>query len=168
MGGKKKKPVRAATGMAWKRFALVSVLLNAVLAAALFLVSRGGAGEEQEAVSRFIDTYFQTWSRQDMVGYGNCFHPEAVIHFIDANGVPRGSALEPFIDGQRLVHTRSEVPMREIPLSKTIEIDGNVARALVRWKLFNESGEEVGTDYFSLVKTKTGWKIVSLMFRKDG
>jgi ketosteroid isomerase-like protein len=132
------------------------------------LGSRGVAGDGNEAVSQFIDTYFQTWSRQDMEGYRNCFHPEAVIYFIDANGVPQGTALERFIDGQRLVHAGSGAPMREIPLSKSIEIDGNVARALVRWKLFNDGGEEVGTDYFSLVKTKTGWRIVSLMFRKDG
>lgn len=164
-GGKRRTSVRAGF-LGWKRVALASITVNVALVAAM-LWSRTASGQEREIISEFIDTYFRTWSNRDMEGYKGCFHSRAVIHFVDGNGLPEATPLEPFIAGQSRAHAASSVPMREIPLAKEIAVDEGVARALVRWKLFNERGEDTGTDYFTLVKTKTGWKIISLVFRKD-
>lgn len=151
----------------WKRVGMISLALNVLLILILLFSGSAGGGKVEE-VDRAIDDYFRVWSVQDMDGYRDCFHPAAVIYFIDENGLPRPSGLEPFVEGQRLSHQSSKVVMREIPLEKVTEIDGNIARSRVRWKLFSERGEEVGTDYFTYLKTKNGWKIINLIFRKDG
>ena len=57
--------------------------------------------------------------------------------------------------------------MREIPLSKDIDVDGPVARAIVRWRLYVGQRQKTGTDYFTLLKTRGGWKIMHLAFRED-
>ena len=46
---------------------------------------------------------------------------------------------------------------------------GPVARALVRWELTKGAEVETGVDYFTLLDTpEEGWRIVNLVFRKDG
>ncbi len=162
-GGAKKQNSPAASG--WKRTATASLLLNAVLLGVLFIPSMRGGGRGD--IDGFLDTYFRTWSAADMRGYEACFHPSAVIFYISGDAVPRPVLLGPFIQGQAGVHANASEPLREIPLSKQIEIDGNVARALVRWKLFRGEEEKTGTDYFTLLRTKTGWRIINLVFRED-
>ena len=71
------------------------------------------------------------------------------------------------MEGQRQAHANAKTLLREIPLRKRTKSDGKVALSEVRWKLFSDDGEETGTDYFTFLKTKNGWKIISLMFRKD-
>ena len=157
----------AGEGLRWKQIGMVSLVANALLI--LFLLFSGRSeGAERDAVNGLIDEYFRVWSAKDMDGYRDCFHPSAVIYFVDGNGLPRPSARDPFVESQRLSHQSSKVDMREIPLEKETVIDGNIARSQVRWKLFAERGEEVGTDYFTYLKTKSGWKIINLIFRKDG
>ena len=153
--------------LSWKRVGMVSLAFNALLILNCYFSWSANAAKVDE-VNRAIDDYFRVWSGQDMDGYRNCFDPTAVIYFIDENSLPRPSGRDPFVEGQRQSQQASKVVMREIPLEKLTEIDGNIARSQVRWKLFSERGEEVGTDYFTYLKTKSGWKIINLVFRKDG
>lgn len=148
----------------WKTVAVVSLAGNLIFLILFGLP--GGSGGAAE-VDRAIDEYFRVWSSQNMEAYSDCFHPAAVVNFLDAKGVPRPSGLGPFVEGQRLAHANSRTQMREIPLRKETEADARVAHSVVRWKLFNDGGEETGTDYFTYIKTKNGWKIISLVFRKD-
>lgn len=179
MAGKKqkqgggKKTVKAA--FPWRRLALASIVANVALLFVL-LWERPGAGLASESTSAsgkdrvtdFIDVYFGTWSAEDMDGYKRCFHPGATVSFVTQEGVVQGPmALDPFIEAQGRVFTLSEEPMREAPMESVIDIDGPVARALVRWKLTKGKEVETGVDYFTLLDTRDGWKIVNLVFRKD-
>ncbi|MFV1995336.1 MAG: nuclear transport factor 2 family protein [Verrucomicrobiales bacterium] len=151
-------------GRAWKRIAILSLAINVGVGLWLLLASQGSESEE---VGYFIEEYFRTWSDRDLAAYGACFHPRATIYFVDDEGLPQGSGLEPFLQSQAEVQRMAKSPMREVPTAVEIEIDGNIARVRARWKLFKDEGEEVGTDYFTLLKTKSGWRILNLIFRKD-
>lgn len=57
--------------------------------------------------------------------------------------------------------------MTEVPTGMKILRDDRTAQASVRWKLTKEAEITTGTDCFTLIKTSTGWKIMSLVFYND-
>jgi hypothetical protein len=59
-----------------------------------------------------IERYFDTWSKQDMGGYADLFHPQASIVYLGDSG-PVRMALEPFLAEQREAHRRSPAPLSE-------------------------------------------------------
>lgn len=122
--------------------------------------------EEKKSVEDLIDRYFSTWSNADMVGYESCFHPDAIIHF-EKSGEIKEDSLSPFIKGQKNAHAYSSEKMKEIPLSKKIQLDKNIAQVTVRWKLTTNSREQYGYDYFTLIKYKKKWRIIYLIFNND-
>jgi hypothetical protein len=127
------------------------------------------AAEHVEAapVKAFLNTYFSTWSAQDMDGYAACFHPNARVTFIDNAGQGRSQGLTDFIHGQKLSHSQSATPMKEVPTDMKLTGDARIAQAQVRWKLTKGSETVTGTDFFTLVKTASGWRIMALVFYND-
>jgi len=57
--------------------------------------------------------------------------------------------------------------MTEVPTGMKILRDDRTAQASVRWKLTKGAEITTGTDCFTLIKTSTGWKIMSLVFYND-
>ncbi|MCB1276033.1 nuclear transport factor 2 family protein [Prosthecobacter sp.] len=123
-------------------------------------------GQDDADVREFLTHYFSTWSAKDMDGYGACFHEQSRITFVH-QGVPQSQGLTDFLHGQKLSHATASVPMTEVPTDMKILRDDRTAQASVRWKLTKGTDITTGTDCFTLVKTSTGWKIVSLVFYND-
>lgn len=121
---------------------------------------------DKKNIEESIDRYFATWSNADMEGYESCFHPNAMIHF-ERNGDVRSENLSTFIEGQKNAHQYAMEKMKEVPLSKKIQLDKNAAQVIVRWKLTTNSREQYGYDYFTLIKYKKKWKIIYLIFNND-
>jgi hypothetical protein len=119
---------------------------------------------DDASIRTFLNRYFSTWSAKDMDGYASCFHPQARVQFIDASGQVTSEGLTDFLHGQRLAHERATVPMTEKPIEMTIQGDAKVVQAQVTWVLTKGSTEEHGTDFFTLKRDSSGWKIVSLVF----
>jgi hypothetical protein len=125
------------------------------------------AGPEDAAVRLFLNRYFSTWSAKDMDGYGSCFHPQARITYVAKGGAAQSDGLTDFLHGQKLSHAQSPVPMTEVPTDMKITADSRVAQAAVRWRLTKGNDIVTGTDYFTLIQTESGWKIMSLVFYND-
>lgn len=122
---------------------------------------------EEPALRTFLERYFSTWSAQDMAGYGACFHPAARISFVDESGGSAAQGLTDFLHSQKLSHAQSSFPMAEAPTHMAITGDARVAQAAVRWKLTKGAEVVTGMDYFTLVKTRDGWRILALVFYND-
>jgi hypothetical protein len=123
------------------------------------------AGDDAD-IRAFLTSYFSTWSAQDMDGYGACFHEQARVTFVH-QGAPQTQGLTDFLHGQKLSHTTASVPMNEVPTDMKILRDDRTAQASVRWKLTKSSQITTGTDCFTLIKTPSGWKIMSLVYYND-
>ena len=126
----------------------------------------GQTRADEQDVRAFLERYFSTWSAKDMDGYGACFLEQARITFVH-QGVPQSQGLTDFLHGQKLSHATTTVPMTEVPTDMKILRDERTAQASVRWKLTKGSEVTLGTDCFTLIKTSTGWKIMSLVFYND-
>lgn len=113
-------------------------------------------------VKQFIETYFRTWSNRQMDAYADCFLPEAVIQYVDANGRVRVQTKEPFCAEQRKVQSIS--PAQEVPTSMEIRFEARLARAVVGWKLTQGRRVETGYDHFTLIKLNGRWRILNLVF----
>lgn len=137
-----------------------------VLALMLMGCQPAGSKTEPADVREFLTHYFSTWSTKDMDGYGGCFHEQARIVFVH-QGVPQSLGLTDFLHGQKLSHSTTTVPMTEVPTDMKILSDERTAQASVRWKLTKGADITLGTDCFTLIKTSTGWKIMSLVFYND-
>jgi hypothetical protein len=152
---------------AWRRSALwmlAGALPAALLACLLCHLGRGRDATGEDRVSRLIDTYFQTWSDQDMDGYGECFAEEAVIVYVTPEGKLERQDLAPFLQGQRRAHLASPHPMREMPTSREISSSGTVCQAKVGWRLVAGSRTETGYDFFTFARTNGQWRIAALVF----
>lgn len=122
---------------------------------------------EEGPVKAFLNTYFSTWSAQDMDGYAACFHPNARVTYVDHEGQGVSQGLTDFIHGQKLSHSQSANAMAEVPLDIKLAGDARITQAQVRWKLTKGSEIVTGTDFFTLVKTDAGWRIIALVFYND-
>ena len=143
---------------------------HGALAVVLLFLLNGctkAADPGETEVRTFLNRYFSTWSAKDMDGYGACFHPQARITFVGKGGVSQSDGLTDFLHGQRLSHAQSTAPMTEIPTEMKITMDARVAQAAVRWKLTKGAEIVTGTDYFTLIRAESGWKIMSLVFYND-
>ncbi len=124
--------------------------------------------QQREAIGKFLDHYFSSWSAGDMAAYQKCFHPEATIVFLDrANARHVSYSLPHFIRTQEKAHQTAAKKMREIPLEKQITSLGPLGQATVRWKLFKGDKITTGVDLFTLVLTGGEWKILHLTVRND-
>jgi Putative lumazine-binding len=142
------------------------------LVACLLPLSGGALGEpvtgaEERLLHDLISTYFSSWSKPDMSVYKSCFHPQATVYFLDAAGKPHRSLLDEFMAGQERVQLQGPKPMTERPTHTTLSLQGRLARAEVRWKLHKNGATETGTDFFTFIRTDTGWQIISLVFELD-
>lgn len=132
-----------------------------------FIVSCSPSNTSDDSdVRAFLARYFSTWSAKDMDGYGACFHEQARVTFVQ-QGMPQSQGLTDFLHGQKLGHATAAAPMIEVPTDMKILRDDRTAQASVRWKLTKGAEITTGTDCFTLIKTPTGWKIMSLVFYND-
>ena len=143
------------------------VSTGAILALVLLTSCTKSANADEAAVRAFLTNYFSTWSVQQMDSYGACFDPQARITFVGKDGRTQTDGLTDFLHGQKLAHAQSPVPMSESPTEMKITYDSRVTIAAVRWKLTKGSEIVTGTDFFTLIKTEAGWKIISLVFYND-
>lgn len=147
-----------------------SVLVYSALLICIWLTGcsrEATAHPDDNAIRAFIDRYFSTWSAQDMDGYGALFDDKARVYFLDKSGSLSGEGKTDFLHSQKMAHSQSKVPMKEVPLEVKIIGDMRACQVEVKWKLI--AGERVvtGLDYFTLKKDSDGWKIVSLLFYQD-
>jgi hypothetical protein len=115
---------------------------------------------ERPSVAAFVDEYFGSWSRQDLEGYGRCFHPNARIWLGDGNAMN----LAPFLESQRLAHANSSQPMTEYPLDWDYAVRGRLATVWVHWQLEKGTERQRGYDFFTLIRVDGKWRIMSLVF----
>jgi pyrrolidone-carboxylate peptidase len=123
-----------------------------------------GDSPEEAEIRKFIDRYFDTWSKQDMRGYGDCFSPAAVVQFIDAEGRTATRGKGEFLATQIAYQGNTKNPADERPVKVEIAIEAKLARALVYWKLVAGQRVEYGYDHFTLGKENGRWKILNLVF----
>lgn len=114
-------------------------------------------------VRKFIDRYFRTWSNGEMDAYGEGFLREAVVQHIADNGQVTTQATPDFLADQRRYQAMR--PARETPLAADIRFEGQLARAIVQWKLEDGMGPaKYGYDHFTLVRRDGKWRILNLVF----
>ncbi len=116
-----------------------------------------------EEIRKFIDTYFTSWSTQDMATYGRTFHSRACIWFTDQGPMQK----EPFLESQRKAHAASTHRMKEIPLNTEITVKGDLAHVNVHWELDRGTERVRGYDFFTLVFVEGRWQIIALVFNQD-
>jgi len=121
------------------------------------------AAEEKAAIDRFVHTYFESWSKQDLKTYADCFHARAVIWFPDGTTL----RLTDFIESQRMAHASSTTPLTEAPLSWDMTVKRDMASVCVHWQLERAEGPVRGYDFFTLVKVSGNWRIASLVFNEE-
>jgi hypothetical protein len=142
------------------------VLLVAVLIPLSLPFYSHGDTSEKYKIGKLIDLYFSSWSEQNMEAYRNCFHPDAVVQFVGGNSVITTYNLSSFIEEQTAIQRYSTIKMKEVPLSKSIYVEGGNAHVIVKWKLFKDTFAETGYDHFVLLRVKNEWKIIYLTFHK--
>jgi len=120
--------------------------------------------KEFDAVRQFVDHYFDTWSNQDMKGYGDCFAAAATIQYIDADGSISTRNKPDFLATQIEYQGKTKNPAEERPVSVDVKLEAKLARAVVYWKLTAGPRVEYGYDHFTLVKQDGRWKILNLVF----
>lgn len=123
--------------------------------------------QEKRELEAFIDLYFKSWSKGDMVTYKKLFSPQAVIQYREKNDRIYTETLEPFIEGQKLSQSMGTELLTEVPTSKSIDLGKDLSFARVTWKLTGRGKLVTGWDYFIILKTKEGYKIQYLLFAND-
>ncbi len=126
--------------------------------------NRRGADPRHREVKELIERYFQTWSAQDMGGYGKCFASNACVQFIDPQGRLTSLSKEPFLATQREAHANARHRQTEVPESIDIRFEVKLARVVVYWKLTAGPETKYGYDHFTLMKHRGEWRIVNLVF----
>lgn len=102
-----------------------------------------------------------------MEGYGSLFDDKARVYFLEKNGTISSEGKTDFLHSQKMAHSQSKIPMKEVPLETKIMGDMRACQVEVKWKLTQGQRVVTGLDYFTLKKDADGWKIVSLLFYQD-
>ena len=118
---------------------------------------------ETRAVERLIQNYFQSWSEQRMKDYGDCFAEDSVIQEISGGRI-HTQMKGPFVTTQATYHKMALFKATEVPVRTDISFQGELAYAVVYWKLTAGPRTQFGYDHFTLLKQKDQWKIVNLVF----
>lgn len=119
--------------------------------------------QEQE-IEKFINGYFQSWSRQQFFRYDSCFMRNACIQFLDERGRLTTTLRKTFIAQQRRLAENAPVKRTEAAESIKISYEANVVHVVVFWKLTAGTELSYGYDHFTLIKKDGTWKIVHLLF----
>lgn len=118
---------------------------------------------QRSQIEAFVQEYFGTWSRKDIVAYGRCFHPNARIWF----GTDPSLGLAEFLESQRQAHANSPVPLTEDPLAWDARINNGLAHVRVHWELHRGTEDIRGYDFFTLALVEGRWQIVALVFNQE-
>lgn len=153
----------------WPKIALYAGAPLLLLLAGYLLVAYWPLGDSQHAeVEEFLERYFATWSAGDMAAYEACFHPQAIIFFVDQQRrVHPPDGVQAFVRAQTAAQSGPSGPQTEVAESMDIQIVDDTAQAQVRWRLQRAEGDVYGTDYFTLIHDDHGWQIISLAFQED-
>jgi hypothetical protein len=149
---------------------LMVCLLTGLVLATVCFGGEQGTNADQQQLKNLISGYFASWNKPDMAAYKGCFHPLASIYFVDGAGNPHYSRVEEFIIGQAKFHQAAQQHQQRVsesPTKVSLTVHGRLAQAAVRWKLYTGSATVTGIDYFTLIKTDAGWRILSLAFEND-
>jgi hypothetical protein len=147
-----------------RRAALCAALWCGVLSCA----SGGGRAPQDGELDRFLESYFDTWSRGDMNAYGEHFLDSAVVASLHDGVLSAWAPRHRFVEQQRKLRERGGRAV-ETMLSSTADRDDRAATVVARWELVKGAGPDRtvtrGIDRFTLVRDGTGsWKIASLVF----
>lgn len=123
-----------------------------------------GDDANEAGVDQLINQYFDVWSAGDMDAYEQTFHPDAVIYFLTPAGGVHRFDVAPFVATQKSIKNSASVPSKEIPLEIKITTEGDTAHVRVLWELTTGAERRTGIDYFVLVRSNAGWRILSLIF----
>jgi hypothetical protein len=145
------------------------LLLMAVLFIVFYLAHFGTArAQASDDLKKFLDTYFSTWSAQDMKGYQSHFHANAQVIYVQEGRVTSALGREAFIEQQTLCHQSANVRMTEKMTSCDVLEDEKAASVSARWELKKGDKAVTGTDRYTVIRDPAGeWKIVSLVFYED-
>jgi hypothetical protein len=132
---------------------------------------RGAAAERERAraeIQKLMETYFRSWSDQDLETYGDCFLKGAVIQYVSIDGEVLDVDLrDEFVAEQRKAHQDSPERMRESPERIDIHFEGRIARVAVQWRLEAGARRVYGYDHFTLMRRDGRWRIATLLFYAD-
>lgn len=118
---------------------------------------------EHDAVMEVVNQLFDGMRARDGNRVAEVFHPEArmVSTGVDAQGNPRAqlSPVSAFVDA---VGQPGE-PWDEPLFDPEVRVDGNLAHVWVFYHFYRgETFSHCGFDSFQLVRTREGWKVISL------
>lgn len=131
-----------------------------VLAQPALASAAGGDAE----IDRFLQTYFTSWSQSDFKTYGDLFHPQAEISFVQNGRVTGVWKKDAFLDLQRA--TQAASPATERFLSRSITRDAQGATVVAAYELKPVMKRpQRGVDRFTLIRDSDGeWRILYLVF----
>jgi len=116
----------------------------------------------------FLETYFGSWSANDMETYRSCFDESAVVFFVRDGEVRSALRLDEFIAQQVGYLAGVEGPVSERMTSFSADEDPQASTVLVRWVFEGEGETNTGTDRFTLIRDSDGaWKIAALVWYRD-
>jgi hypothetical protein len=141
-------------------------LLTLASSTMLVFASCGGGSEasvDEAGVKKVLQQYFDSWSARDMEKCGQCFDDNARICLLE-NGQLKDQGKMDFIHEQTMLHLQSSAPMKEVANQFRVQGDDKVAQAAVTWVLTIGDRKITGTDFFTLRRDNSSWKIINLTF----
>lgn len=138
----------------------------ALIALSLATPHTGAAQGDEEAILMTIDRLFEGMRAADTIMVKSVFHPEGRLVTIEAREneqETRVTSLKEFLGGV----ARSGGDWAERYWSPLLHLDGDLATVWAEYD-FHLRGEfsHCGIDAFHLIRTESGWKILSIAYTK--
>ena len=114
-----------------------------------------GPAEDRAAVVRVLHDYLRVTDAQDQAAIATAFHPTALLSSVTATGAV--SALTQDAWWERVARISPNTPVR---ISKIVLVDTAGISGVARIDITDAQGNN-STDFFTLLKTKSGWRIVN-------
>jgi hypothetical protein len=119
-------------------------------------------------IEPFLETYFASWSANDMETYRSSFDESAVVLFVRDGEVRSALRLNDFMDQQAGYLAGVEGPVSERMTFFSAAEDSQASTVMVRWLYEGEGETSTGTDRFTLIRAPDGaWKIAALVWYRD-
>lgn len=123
-------------------------------------------GDEKKAVIKIAQQFFDTLEKGDSLAFSGLFLQEAFIHYVseenDSVRIGSRSAFKTRFSPDRIIKEK----MKETGVN--IQVHERIAMAWIPYDLWiNDVYSHCGVDVFTLLQTKSGWKIASLSFSME-
>ena len=122
--------------------------------------------EAKKEVVAFLNAYCTFFSAEDDARYKSLFYNEAKIACLDEDSKLYVLNLDEFIESQ-IQYFKNTSFCREKFKNISVSVEGDIAKVSTDYELIDSSDRKTGRDYFTLVKTEDGWKILFLTFTVD-